>query len=37
MRLIAFKNQALPAEYHVSIFMEITRLPILAEVENGGK
>ncbi len=37
MRLIAFKNQALPAEYHVSSFMEITRLPILAEVEKGGK
>ena len=37
MRLIAFKNQALPAEYHVSSFMEITRLPILAEVGKGGK
>lgn len=30
MRLIAFKNQALPAEYHVQNFMEITRLPIFA-------
>ncbi|MFH1019814.1 MAG: HAD family hydrolase [Pseudomonadota bacterium] len=28
MRLIAFKNQALPAQYHVRSFMEITRLPI---------
>ncbi|MGV1100641.1 HAD family hydrolase [Thiovibrio sp. JS02] len=28
MRLIAFKNQALPAEYHVQSFMEISRLPI---------
>ncbi|MHB8149081.1 MAG: HAD family hydrolase [Desulfobulbia bacterium] len=37
MRLIAFKNPALPAEYHVSSFMEITRLPILAEVGKGGK
>ena len=37
MRLIAFKNQALPAEYHVSSFMEITRLPILAEIGKGGK
>jgi len=35
MRLIAFKNPALPAEYHVSSFMEITRLPILAETEKG--
>jgi len=31
MRLIAFKNQALPAEYHVQSFMEITRLPIFGE------
>ena len=37
MRLIAFKNPDLPAEYHVSSFMEITRLPILAEVEKGEK
>jgi len=37
MRLIAFKNQALPAEYHVRSFMEITRLPIFGEVEKGGK
>ena len=37
MRLIAFKNPALPAEYHVQSFMEITRLPILAEIAKGGK
>ncbi len=37
MRLIAFKNQALPAEYHVQSFMEITRLPIFGEVGKGGK
>ncbi|HIJ89260.1 MAG: HAD hydrolase-like protein [Desulfobulbaceae bacterium] len=35
MRLIAFKNPALPAEYHVRSFMEITRLPILAEIVKG--
>lgn len=28
MRLIAFKNRELPAEYHVQSFMEISRLPI---------
>mgnify|MGYP001393535419 CR=1 FL=1 len=28
MRLIAFKNPALPAEYHATSFMEISRLPI---------
>ncbi|MFZ5762370.1 MAG: HAD family hydrolase [Thermodesulfobacteriota bacterium] len=28
MRLIAFKNPSLRAEYHVERFMEITRLPI---------
>ncbi|HIJ79021.1 MAG: HAD hydrolase-like protein [Desulfobulbaceae bacterium] len=28
MRLIAFKNQGLPADFHVGSFMEITRLPI---------
>lgn len=28
MRLIAFKNPALPAEYHVGRFMEIAELPI---------
>lgn len=28
MRLIAFKNRELSAEYHVSSFMEISRLPI---------
>ena len=27
MRLIGFKNEKLPAEYHVSSFMEILRLP----------
>ena len=37
MRLIAFKNLGLPAEYHVSSFMEITRLPIFSEVGQGGK
>ncbi len=37
MRLIAFKNPNLPAEYHVSSFMEITRLPILAEGGKRGK
>ena len=29
MRLIAFKNRELPAEYHVDSFMEITKLPPL--------
>ena len=28
MRMIAFKNPALPAEYHVNSFMEITALPL---------
>ena len=28
MRMIAFKNSALPAAYHVNSFMEITRLPV---------
>jgi HAD superfamily hydrolase (TIGR01509 family) len=28
MRLIAFKNPSLAAEYHVECFMEITKLPI---------
>ena len=28
MRLIAFKNRELPAEYHVQSFMEISQLPI---------
>lgn len=28
MRLIAFKNRSLPADFHVESFMEITRLPI---------
>ncbi|MFZ5775160.1 MAG: HAD family hydrolase [Thermodesulfobacteriota bacterium] len=28
MRLIAFKNPGLPAEYHATSFMEISRLPI---------
>lgn len=30
MRLIAFKNPALSAEYHVENFMEITRLPFFS-------
>lgn len=30
MRLIAFKNPELPADYHVESFMEITRLPVMA-------
>jgi phosphoglycolate phosphatase len=34
MRMIAFKNPELPANYHVSSFMEITRLPIFM---NGHK
>lgn len=37
MRLIAFKNQALPAEYHVRSFMEITQLPIFGEIGKGKK
>ena len=28
MRMIAFKNPALSADFHVNSFMEITRLPI---------
>jgi len=28
MRMIAFKNPLLPADFHVTSFMEITRLPI---------
>ncbi len=32
MRLIAFKNPMLPAQYHVQSFMEITRLPIFVEI-----
>ena len=35
MRLIAFKNPVLPAEYHVQSFMEIARLPIFAALEKG--
>ena len=35
MRLIAFKNPVLPAEYHVQSFMEITRLPIFGEIGKG--
>lgn len=31
MRLIAFKNRTLPAEYHVSSFMEILELPPFLE------
>lgn len=34
MKMIAFKNEALEAEYHVSSFMEIARLPIFS---NSGK
>lgn len=30
MRMIAFKNPELPADYHVRSFMEITRLPVMA-------
>jgi len=30
MRMIAFKNQALPADYHVNSFMEIARLPVFS-------
>lgn len=30
MRLIAFKNRELPAEYHVKSFMEISRLPLFS-------
>jgi len=37
MRLIAFKNLDLPAEYHVQSFMEITRLPIFAGIGKGEK
>lgn len=37
MRLIAFKNPALPAEFHVQSFMEIARLEILAEAAKGSK
>jgi hypothetical protein len=28
MRMIAFRNPALPADYHVNSFMEIIALPI---------
>lgn len=31
MRLIGFKNPALPADYHVSSFMEISHLPIFGK------
>ena len=31
MRLIAYRNPSLPAEYHVNNFMEITKLPPLTE------
>ena len=31
MRLISFKNPALPAEFHVNSFLEIPGLPIFAE------
>ncbi|NTV13670.1 MAG: HAD family hydrolase [Desulfobulbaceae bacterium] len=37
MRLIAFKNPALPADYHVNSFMEITKLPVMSCFkENAG-
>ena len=31
MRLISFKNPALPAEYHVNSFLDIPRLPLFQE------
>jgi phosphoglycolate phosphatase len=31
MRLISFKNQGLPAEYHVNSFLDIPNLPIFQE------
>jgi HAD superfamily hydrolase (TIGR01509 family) len=37
MRLIAFKNPALPADYHVQSFMEITRLPVMACFNRQGQ
>jgi len=37
MRLIAFKNPTLPADYHVNSFMEITRLPLMACFTAGKK
>lgn len=36
MRLIAFKNPNLPADYHVESFMEITRLPAMACFNKNG-
>ncbi len=33
MRMIAFKNEGLDAEYHVNSFMEITRLPVFDNVK----
>jgi len=30
MQIIAFKNPALPADFHVTSFMEVTRLPVMA-------
>lgn len=36
MRLIAFKNPELVADYHVESFMEITRLPVMACFGNNG-
>lgn len=35
MRLIAFRNPELPADYHVSSFMEILNLPIFGRRERG--
>ncbi|MFZ5766582.1 MAG: HAD family hydrolase [Thermodesulfobacteriota bacterium] len=36
MRLIAFKNPNLDADYHVNSFMEITRLPLFGEAVDEG-
>lgn len=36
MRLIAFKNPELPADYHVTSFMEITRLPVMTGCTQTG-
>lgn len=36
MRLIAFKNPDLPADYHVESFMAITRLPVMACFSKNG-
>jgi len=36
MRMIAFKNPELKADYHVQSFMEITRLPVMACFKRAG-